>query len=48
MRAASATPDAPAPTATPHRSKSAQSPGFLDSLGTALKSVTSPIRNLLP
>jgi hypothetical protein len=48
LQAAAATPDAPAPPQTPRRSRSANSPGFLDSLGSALKSVTSPIRNLLP
>jgi hypothetical protein len=47
LQAAAATPDPPAPQ-SPRRSRSANSPGFLDSLGTALKSVTSPIRNLLP
>jgi hypothetical protein len=46
MQAATATPDAPVPAQTPRRSRSANSPGFLDSLGTALKRVTSPIRNL--
>jgi uncharacterized protein YkwD len=44
LRAAS--PDAPVPSETPRRSRSANTPGFLDSLGTALKRVTSPIRNL--
>lgn len=44
MQAASETPE-PAPKR--HRSDSSNSPGFLDSLGTALKNVTSPIRNLL-